>query len=339
MKTASSIGLAVMGSIPSERFWLENSLLNRTRLTRFLFYSFIVHLVLLLLYWLMPNRSANKSPDPIQVKFVEPEKPKSELEKGTIIDAPKPKTIEKPQSSDLLASHDSRAHSNIKESPDKQYRRKETIIPKSSGVPKVAKNLPTPPQKKKNPSTAKQKTEESKHSFPITDRGTFLPLAKDKPQNESTPNTNAGTKGTLSLLDGFDPYKYASLDSNTDKLDEADDGEDVSLDTTETQYASYFSRIKHQIERVWTYPSEAAQRGISGRLTLRFRISKDGNLISARVVDKSGHDILDFAAIKAVKEAAPFYPFPETIKKDNLSILATFIYSPQYGLLKNQLTP
>ena len=159
-----------------------------------------------------------------------------------------------------------------------------------------------------------------------------MPQAKEKQQIETESNLSLGTKGALSLLDGFDPDKYASLD--TKSLDESFDDEDVSLDTTEIQYASYFARIKHQIERVWMYPSQAAQRGISGRLTLRFRISKDGNLLSARVVDKSGHEILDFAAIKAVKEAAPFYPFPVSIKKEKLSILATFIYSPNYGLLR-----
>jgi periplasmic protein TonB len=334
MKSGSAMSLADMGSMPSERFWLHKSLLNQTRLNRFIWYSIIIHIVFLLLHWLMPDSSAVKPPNPIHVKFVEPAKPKGELEKGTIIDAPEPKKIEKPKTSELRASHDSRAQSNIKKSPDKKYRRKKTVVPKSSGVPRATKKLPTPPQKKINRSVAKKKAVESKQSFPLTDRGMFVPLAQDEPQNESKSSLNAGTKGALSLLDGFDPNKYASIDTRTENQEDADSGEDVSLDTTETQYASYFSRIKHQIELVWTYPSEAAQRGINGRLTLRFRISKDGNLVSARVVDKSGHEILDFAAIKAVKEAAPFYPFPANIKKEQLSILATFIYSPTYGLLK-----
>jgi len=335
MKSGAAIDLADVGSFSSERFWLDSSLLNQTRLNRFIGYSLLVHIFFLLLQWLIPTPSAVKPSNPIHVKFIEPQKLKDELEKGTIIDAPKPKKIEKPTTSELRASYDSRAHSNIKKSPDQQYRRKKTMVPKPSGVPRAAKKLPTPPQKKINRSVAKKKTVESKQSFPLTERGIFVPLAQDKPQNESKSSLNAGTKGALSLLDGFDPNKYASLDTKTKNPEDADDGEDVSLDTTETQYASYFARIKHQIELVWTYPSEAAQRGINGRLTLRFRISKDGNLVSARVVDKSGHDILDYAAIKAVKEAAPFYPFPANIKKKKLSILATFIYSPTYGLLKN----
>jgi periplasmic protein TonB len=335
MKSGAAISMADMGSIPSERFWLQKSHLNQTRLNRFILYSFIIHLVIILLHWLIPNPSAVEPPKPIQVKFVEPAEPEGELEKGTIIDAPKPKKIEKPKTSELRSSYDSRARSNILNSPDKEYRRKKTVVPKTAGVPRAEKKIPMPPQKKFNRSVAKKKAAESKQSFPLTDQGIFVPQSEDEPQNESESILNEGTKGALSLLDGFDPNKYASLDTKTDNLDDADDGEDVSLDTTETQYASYFARIKHQIELVWTYPSEAAQRGINGRLTLRFRISKDGNLVSARVVDKSGHEILDYAAIKAVKEAAPFYPFPANIKKKRLSILATFIYSPTYGQLKH----
>ena len=333
IKSGSVMGIATAGSVHSDHIWLKTSLLEQTRLYRFIWYSFIIHLIAIFLHWLVPVKPAIPTPPPpIRVKIAEPEKPKSELEKGTLIDAPKPKKIEKPRSSKLLASHDGRAHSNLKKSEDKKYQQKKTIVPKKSGVPQASRKSVQPPRKKAPKPVARQKNQESKQSFPLSDRGVFVPEAKDKQKTEAQATLGAGTKGTLSLLDGFDPDKYASLDSKT--VDEFFDDEDVSLDTTETQYASYFARIKHQIERVWMYPSEAAQRGISGKLTLRFRISRDGNLLSAGVVDKSGHKILDFAAIKAVKEAAPFYPFPVNIKKNKLSILATFIYSPNYGLLK-----
>jgi len=34
------------------------------------------------------------------------------------------------------------------------------------------------------------------------------------------------------------------------------------------------------------------------------------------------------AALKAVKEAAPFYPFPANIQREKLTIQANFIYTP-----------
>jgi hypothetical protein len=39
-------------------------------------------------------------------------------------------------------------------------------------------------------------------------------------------------------------------------------------------------------------------------------------------------EILDMAALKALKEAAPFYPFPATIQREKLTIQANFIYTP-----------
>ena len=141
-------------------------------------------------------------------------------------------------------------------------------------------------------------------------------------------NPKAGARSSLALLDGFDPQPFASL--NTEDLENMDDEEPISLDTTEVKYASYFARIKHQIERVWIYPKEAAQRGISGDLTLTFRISKDGNLLGAHLLNRSGYEILDVSALKAIKQAAPFYPFPASIDRDKLSIQANFIYTPQF---------
>jgi TonB family protein len=107
-------------------------------------------------------------------------------------------------------------------------------------------------------------------------------------------------------------------------------GEDkpVPLNTKEVKYASYFARIKHKINGVWIFPHEAAQRGISGYVRLRFQVSKDGNLIGVILRDRSGYDILDVAALKAVKEAAPFDPFPSEIEKEKLSIEANFVYEP-----------
>lgn len=331
-------GGSIMDQIAGEpvlsgRFWLNNSLLDRTRLDRFIFYSIIVHLIVFILQALIPVRSSlPPPPPPIKVNYMDAEKPRAQLEPGTIVDAPKPEKAEKPRSSQLLASNDSRAHSNLQPTREKEYRRHKTVVPKSTGVPQESKKVLTPPQKNNSASTARQKSEDSQNVFPLSDKGAFLPQTREEQQTEVKSSLSSGAKGSLSLLDGFDPNKYASLDTET--AEEADDDEAVSLDTTETEYASYFARIKHQIERVWTYPAEAAERGVSGQLTLRFRISKDGNLLGVRLVEKSGHEILDFAALKAVKEAAPFYPFPIDIKKDKLSILATFIYSPTYGLLK-----
>jgi len=198
-------------------------------------------------------------------------------------------------------------------------------VPKSKGS--MGRTGTAPAREKRIARKPKTRSiiESKKRPLPESDIGTIKTVAKKKPTT-SAATPKAGTGSVLALLDGFDPEKFASLD--TESLENSDDDEPVSLDTTEVKYASYFARIKHQIERVWIYPSDAAKRGISGDLNLTFSISKDGNLLGARLLDRSGYEILDMAALKAVKEAAPYYPFPLTIQREKLTIQANFIYTP-----------
>ena len=310
--------------------WQKNSLLNRTRLSGFILVSLGIHLTSVIVHMAIPvNEEKIKGPPPIQVKYIEPEKAKS-AKTSTIIDTPTPpKKIEKARTKELLAKYDSRSHSNTEKKTSKTYQRKKTIVPKSKGS--VGKTGATPVREKKIARKPQKRASITprKKLLPESDIGKYKSVTKKRPR-ASTPSASpkTGTGNSLAFLDGFDPEPFASL--STDDLESIDDDEPVSLDTTEVKYASYFARIKHQIERVWIYPIEAAERGISGDLTLTFRISKDGNLLGVRLVDQSGYEILDVAALKAVKEAAPFYPFPATIQREELSIQANFVYTPQF---------
>jgi protein TonB len=312
----------------------DSGLLGRTRLKRFLLLSLAIHLAVIIAQGLVPVKPVVTKPlKPIHVKYVEPKKPEAARPRGTLVDIPEPKKTETPRSANLLSSFDSRAHSNMKKSRGKEYRRHRTVVPKAGGQSGNASQTRPKTEKPIAKPKAPQAPKKSAIALPVTEQGT-RPLSDTQEVEETqTPETSRGKGGAMALLDGFDADKYASIDTQTKNMEESDDDEAISLDTAETKYASYFARIKHQIERVWIYPSEAARRGIKGELTLKFKISKDGNLMSVRLIDASGHEILDEAALKAVKEAAPYYPFPVTIKKENLSIVATFVYSPAYGLL------
>ena len=270
-----------------------------------------------------------KGPPPIQVKYFETKNPiDSKINKNVATPKP-PLKPEKPQRDDLLAKFDRRSHSNQKITPKKIYRRKKTAIPKPKRA--IGKTRASTTQTKnivpEKYFQKKSHIKSRKEPLPESDIGRFKSITSEKTQ-KSKPSTikKEGAVNTLALLDGLDAEKFASMD--TDLLEDYDDNEPISLDTKEVKYADYFARIKHQIERVWIYPSTAVERGISGDLSLTFRISKDGNLTGVRLVEQSGYEILDVAALKAVKEAAPFYPFPKNIQRDKLTILANFVYAP-----------
>jgi len=310
--------------------WQGNSLLSRTRLSGFILISLGIHITSVIAHMAIPVKEEKvEGPPPIRVKYIEPKKT-LDKKSGSIIDTPTPpKKIEKALKKDLLAKFDSRAHSNANNKTAKTYQRKKTIVPKSKGARGETGEATVREKKIARKPQKRAAIEKRKRHLPESDIGKYRSVTKKKPRPAtSAANPKAGTGSTLALLDGFDPEPFASID--TEDIENLDDGELVSLDTTEVKYASYFARIKHQIERVWVYPSDAAQRGISGDLTLTFRISKDGNLLGVRLMDRSGYEILDVAALKAVKEAAPFYPFPESIDREKLSIQANFVYTPQF---------
>jgi protein TonB len=300
-----------------DRFDIQES----PRLKWFVLISLGLHITVMVAQGLMPDekRTVTKLPA-VKVKYLPPEKKAPPPPK--LADIPKPRTIEKPKSSELIARYDSRAHSNRNDKKKLSYQNRKTVVPKTKKSKMVSKiSKPTP--KKKAVSQPKSTT--VKKPFRPYKKGFALPKKKGEISDHSPPKRIAG--GTLALLDGFDADKYAAMSTESEIVE--DDGEAISLDTTESRYASYFTRIKRQIELTWNYPNEAQRKGITGELTLRFQISRDGNLMNVRLINSSGYSVLDEAALQAVKSAAPYYPFPVTIDRETLPILANFIYSPR----------
>ena len=101
-----------------------------------------------------------------------------------------------------------------------------------------------------------------------------------------------------------------------------------SFDAPGFKHRGYMRLLKQKIERIWEYPEEMARRGISGDLYVTFFINKDGSLGDVRLVRTSGHRELDEAAIKALKDAEPFWPLPDNWEKDGFEINGHFIYLP-----------
>jgi protein TonB len=92
--------------------------------------------------------------------------------------------------------------------------------------------------------------------------------------------------------------------------------------------AYYLQSWTRKVEAVGNlnYPDEARRDHLYGSLRLLVSITPDGGLKEVRVLDSSGHKVLDDAAVRIVKLAAPFAPFPEAMRKDTdvLEIIRTW---------------
>ncbi len=91
---------------------------------------------------------------------------------------------------------------------------------------------------------------------------------------------------------------------------------------------AYVNRVRDQIQQTTrdTF-SRLPKQDRSGLLKLRIEINPDGQLISASVAQPSGFSDIDTLAMRIVKEAAPFEPFPPAMRKmtTSVEILTEFV--------------
>jgi protein TonB len=82
--------------------------------------------------------------------------------------------------------------------------------------------------------------------------------------------------------------------------------------------AAYERAWQDKVERIGNlnYPDEARRRNLSGGLLLSVGIKSDGSLHSVQVRNSSGQPVLDDAAVRIVRLAAPFAPFPPELKEE-----------------------
>jgi protein TonB len=105
----------------------------------------------------------------------------------------------------------------------------------------------------------------------------------------------------------------------------------IGARTQEYRYAQYVEDWRTKVERIGNlnYPEMARRQKIYGKLTLTVSIRSDGSVENVEVNRSSGQRILDASAVRIVKLAAPYAPFPPDIRKelDVLSITRTWMFT------------
>jgi protein TonB len=91
--------------------------------------------------------------------------------------------------------------------------------------------------------------------------------------------------------------------------------------------AWYRDEWRKKVERIGNlnYPDEARRQRIYGSLRMLVTIKSDGTVHELRVIESSGQAVLDEAALRIVRLAAPFAPFTELAQKyDQVEIIRTW---------------
>jgi protein TonB len=123
----------------------------------------------------------------------------------------------------------------------------------------------------------------------------------------------------------------AQIDKNWDAYQKQPRRKFIGARTQEYRFAQYIEDWRIKVERIGNlnYPEQARQQKIFGSLRLSVSINADGSLGPVEVSKSSGNRILDAAAMRIVKLAAPYAPLPPDIRKDTdiLVITRTWMFT------------
>jgi protein TonB len=89
---------------------------------------------------------------------------------------------------------------------------------------------------------------------------------------------------------------------------------------------SYLVALKEIIERHKEYPLIAKRGRMEGTVRISCTLTRSGEMREAIIADSSGHEILDKAALRAVRSAGRFPVVPNEIKSDPFCFVAPITF-------------
>ncbi len=216
-------------------------------------------------------------------------------------------SLKTPEKADFLAQH-SQEGGGTKEKAERPTTDSLQPITKQANKPNQVNTPATPPaepvaSKKKKQVSTKAKAEKKTLDAPNK--------PKRKLRTLNTAQLLASTNQEISRL-------TAELDRKTKAYAKRPRRKFVSASTKEYKYSNYLDAWRRKVERIGNinYPDEARRKKLYGNLVLLVALRPDGTIFEIKVRRSSGHKILDDAAIRIVRLAAPYAPFPSEIRKE-----------------------
>ncbi len=102
--------------------------------------------------------------------------------------------------------------------------------------------------------------------------------------------------------------------------------DDVHFPETRPDYSRLVSHVRNGIDRAKRYPRMARRAGYEGRTLLKFKILKSGEIRDISVLESSAFEILDNAAVAAVRRAAPFREQAGKIEEEYIEIILPVVF-------------
>ncbi len=103
-----------------------------------------------------------------------------------------------------------------------------------------------------------------------------------------------------------------------------------SLSAKSAVEAEYIHNWSKKLERIGNinFPQQAIQLSLSGTLIVNATLDRAGRVVEMQISRSSGSKVLDAAALRIIKLAAPYEPLPKKIREkyDRLNITRTIVF-------------
>jgi protein TonB len=98
-------------------------------------------------------------------------------------------------------------------------------------------------------------------------------------------------------------------------------GPSASRATAAAATTSWQGRLQAHLARFKQYPTEARLRHHEGTPVVRFTMTRSGKVLSYRLENSSGHDLLDQEALALIERAQPLPPLPDEVPNATIELV------------------
>jgi protein TonB len=294
--------LAVAGALPPARIPPE-SLASPRRVSTIgvaIGVSIALHAIALSLHFTIgAGRTSDRAP-PLEVALVNA------------------KSVSKPVKAELLAQANLDGGGNTEQ--DRRAKTPLPILPRETPRKNVA--VASPKRDVRDNTTHEMLTQLRSP----TEVATPEPKPVEEAEPTESPTANAIMQKTLEAI-----HLEAKIARDLEAYQKIPRRKHIGSQAREYRFARYVEDWRMKVERIGNinYPLAARQNKLYGSLILTVFIRADGSVEKVEVNRKSGHRILDAAAVKIVEMAGPYAPFPDDIRRDTdiLSITRTWTFA------------
>lgn len=182
--------------------------------------------------------------------------------------------------------------------------------PIATPVPKPPTPQPTPLVAAKEQSKPAPSIQQTPVPSVITKNSTHKNLNNESNQDSKVSTAEANSDGS----------QKSSTEKGSNNKGQEQKNQQLASTGSQNTLTQYHSQLSSWLKKHKRYPRRAKKRKQEGTVKIRFTINRSGKLIDYKIIESSGHPLLDKAAENMLKKSAPMPQLPNTFTGQLLSL-------------------